>query len=95
MRIEPVGERVLIEPQKEDEKTKGGIYLPESSRESKKKGRVVAAGKYKDGKELPVKEGDIILYGGYSSEEFEVDAKTYVILEFKDVLAKLNDNNAR
>ncbi|MFT4309693.1 MAG: co-chaperone GroES [Candidatus Woesearchaeota archaeon] len=89
MNIEPIGERVLIEPVKEDEKTKGGIYIPESSRESKKKGIVRAVGKYKDGKELPVKTGDTILYGGYSSEEFEIDTKTYVILEFKDVVARL------
>jgi len=90
MQVEPIGERVLIEPVKEKEKTSGGIYLPESSRENKKKGVVRALGKYKDGKELPLKLGDTILYGGYSSEEFEVDNKTYVILEFKDIVAKLN-----
>ena len=90
MQIEPIGERVLIEPVKENERTKGGIYIPESSRESKKKGTVIAVGKYKDGKELPIKIGDIILYGGYSSEELEVDNKTFLILEFKDIVAKLN-----
>ena len=90
MQIEPIGERVLIEPVKEDERTKGGIYIPESSRESKKKGIVRAVGKYKDGKDLPIKAGDTILYGGYSSEEFEQGSKTYVILEFKDVVARIN-----
>ena len=90
MRIEPIGERVLIEPVKEEERTKGGIYIPESSRESKKKGIVKAVGTYKDGKELPVQVGDTILYGGYSSEEFELDNKTFIIIEFKDVVAKLN-----
>ena len=87
--ITPVGERVLIKPIKEDEKTKSGIYIPESAREGKKKGEVVAVGKDKDGKDLPLKPGEIILYGGYSSEEFEIDGQEYIILEYKDVLAKL------
>ena len=90
MQIEPIGERILIEPVKEEERTKGGIYIPESSRESKKKGIVKAVGTYKDGKELPVKVGDTILYGGYSSEEFELENKTFIIIEFKDVVAKIN-----
>ncbi len=87
--IKPVGERVLIKPIKEEEKTKSGIYIPESAREGKKKGEVIAVGTDKDGKELPLKKGDIILYGGYSSEEFEIDGEEYIILDYKDVLAKI------
>ena len=89
MEIKPIGERVLIKPVKVEEKTKGGIYIPESAKEEKKEGIVVAVGSFKDGKELPLKKGDHILYGGYSSDEFEIDDEKYIILEFKDVLAKI------
>mgnify|MGYP001583844737 CR=1 FL=1 len=89
MNITPIGERVLIKPMKEEEKTKGGIYIPESAKEEKKEGEVIAVGTTKEGKELPLKKGDKILYGGYSSDDFKVDGQKYIILEFKDVLAKL------
>jgi len=88
MNIKPVGERVLLKP-KEEERTKGGLYIPESAKENKKEGEVVAAGTHKDGRELPLKKGDAVLYGGYSNEEFEIDGQKYIIVEFKDILAKL------
>ncbi len=88
MKIQPIGERVLINPTAE-ERTKGGIYIPESAKEGKKEGTVVAVGTFKDGKELPLKVGDHILYGGYSSDEFELEGEKYIILEFKDIVAKL------
>jgi len=89
MKIKPIGERVLIKPQKEEEKTKGGIYIPDTAKESKKEGIVIEVGIGKEDKPLPLKKGDKILYGGYSSDEFEIDGEKYVILEFKDVLAKI------
>ena len=90
MKIKPIGERVLLQPVREEERTKGGIYLPESAREAKKRGTVVAVGTDTDGKTLPLETGDTVLYGGYSSEEFEIDGIEYVFVEFKDILAKLN-----
>ena len=89
MDIKPLGERVLIMPKKSAEKTKGGIYIPESAKEEKKEGTVVAVGERKDGKPLPLKKGDRIIYGGYSSDEFEIDGEKLLILDFKDILAKL------
>ncbi|MGM5482925.1 MAG: co-chaperone GroES [Nanobdellota archaeon] len=91
MKITPLGERVLIKPVKEEqeEKTKGGIFIPESAKENNKKAEVVAVGKKSDGKELPVEKGDTVLYGGYSSDEFEVEGEKYIILDFKDILAKI------
>lgn len=89
MEIIPLGERVLIKPNEVGEKTKGGIYIPESAKENKKEGIVEAVGEKKDGGALPLKKGDKILYGGYSNEDFEIDGKKYIILEYKDVLAKL------
>ncbi len=89
MNIKPIGERVLIKPVKEEEKTAGGIYLPDTAKEDKKEGIVVETGTLKDGKEMPLKKGDRILYGGYSSDEFEINGEEYIILDFKDVLAKI------
>ena len=87
MEIKPIGERVLIKPIKKEEKTKGGIYIPGTAKEERKEGKIIAVGLYKDGKELPVKKGDNVLYGGYSSDEVEIDGEKYVFVEFKDILA--------
>ncbi len=89
MKITPIGERVLLKPILEEEKTKGGIYIPESARENNKKGKVIAVGKLKD-KESELKENDIVLYSGYSNEEFELEGEKYVIVDYKDIYAKLN-----
>lgn len=86
--ITPLGERVLLKPIVQETKTKGGIYIPESAKEEKKEGIVEAVGS-KDGAALPLKVGERVLYGGYSNDEFEIEGKKYIILEFKDILAKL------
>ncbi|MCZ7356169.1 MAG: co-chaperone GroES [Candidatus Methanoperedens sp.] len=88
MKIKPIGKRVLIKPMKEEEKTKGGIFIPETAKEKKKQGIVVELGTVEE-KEFPIKKGDIILYAGYSSEEMEVDGEKYLILDTKDVIAKI------
>jgi chaperonin GroES len=89
MKIKPIGERVLVKQNKKEDKTAGGIYIPDSAKEERKEGVVVSAGQYKDGKELPLKEGDKVLYGGYSSEEVEIDGQKHVFVDFKDILAKI------
>ena len=89
MNLKPLGERVLIKQSKKEEKTKGGLYIPDTAKEEKKEGEVFAVGQFKDGKELPLKKGDRVLYGGYSSEDFEKDGEKYVFVEFKDILATL------
>ncbi len=91
MKIKPIGERVLIKPIEAEEKTAGGIYIPEEAKEEKKEAIVVEVGNFKDGKELPLKKGEKILYGGYSSDEFEFEGEKYLIIDFKDVLAKIED----
>jgi chaperonin GroES len=88
MQIKPLGKRVLIKPVKEAERTASGIYIPETAKEKKKQGIVVELGNIEE-KELPVKKGDTILYAGYSSEELEVDGEKYLILDIKDVIAKI------
>ena len=84
MKIEPIGERVLIEQVKKEEKTSGGIYIPEEAQKDRKEGMVVSVGTFKDGKSLPLQKGDKIIYGGYSSEELELEGKKYILIEFKD-----------
>lgn len=89
MNIKPIGERVLIKPVKEEEKTAGGIYIPETAKEKKKQGVVIEVGTLEDGKEMPIKKGDVILYSGYSSEELEIDGEKYIVVNFKDIIAKI------
>ena len=85
MKITPIGERVLVKPVKAQERTAGGIYLPEEAREGKKEGVIEEIGTTN----VPLKKGDRILYGGYSSDEFEIDGQKYLIIEIKDILARL------
>lgn len=87
MNIKPIGERVLIKVVKQAEKTDSGIYLPESSKEEKKEGTIVAVGTFEDGRTLPVKEGDQVIYGGYKSDEMDIAGEQHVFVDFKDVLA--------
>ena len=88
MKIIPIGERVILKPIKVEEKTKSGLYLPKGS-EEKKQGLVEEIGQDKNGSSLPLKKGDRVLYGGYSSEEIELNGEKYLIIEFKDIIARL------
>ena len=87
MKLIPIGERVVIKSIQSEEKTKSGIYLPKS--EDKKQGIIIELGTFKE--TLSLKIGDKILYGGYSSEEFEVEGEKYLIIELKDILAKFEE----
>lgn len=92
MQIKPLGDRVLIQPSKELEKTKGGIVLPDTAKEKPQEGKVVAVGagkKTDEGKTiaLSLKAGDKVLYGKYSGTEITVDGEEYLITREEDVLA--------
>lgn len=89
MKLIPIGERIVLKPVEAEERTKSGIYLPKS--EEKKQGIVVEVGSLKDGSLIPLKKGDRILYGGYSNEEFEMNGEKFLIVELKDVLARLEE----
>lgn len=89
MAIIPIGERVLLKQVTvSEERTKSGLYLPKSSGE-KKEGEVVSVGSMADGKSIPLKAGDRVIYGGYSSEEIEVEGEKHLIVEFKDIVARV------
>lgn len=87
--IKPIGERVLLKPLKTEERTKSGIYLPKDANKDKKEAIVESVGEDAHGKPLPLSKGDRILYGGYSNEEFEIDGQTFIFVDFKDILARL------
>ncbi len=89
MKIIPLGERVLLTQVKAEEKTAGGIYLPESAKSERKEGIVAAVGKTKEGKELPLEKGERVLYGGYSKETIEIDGEEHLLIDYKDILAKI------
>jgi chaperonin GroES len=94
MKIRPLGDRILIKRIKEEEKTKGGIIIPDTAKEKPQEGKVVAVGKGKysdDGKLIPieVKAGDKILFGKYSGSEVKIEGEEHLILREDDILGIL------
>ncbi len=92
MAVQPLGDRILVKALEAEEKTKGGIILPDTAKEKPQEGKVVAVGKGKlleDGtvKSLEVKVGDAILYGKYSGTEINHNGEDLLILKEDDVLA--------
>src|SRR5512145_2424978 len=91
MKIRPLQDRVIVKRVKEEEKTKGGIIIPDTAKEKPVEGEVVAAGNGKvqeDGKVRPleVKAGDRILFGKYSGTEVKIDGEEHLILREDDIL---------
>ena len=84
MTIIPLGERVLVKKEKVEEKTEGGLYIPQAAQEKTQTASVVAIG---DSKEINVKVGDRILHDKYAGTEFKDDGEEYLILSYKDILA--------
>jgi chaperonin GroES len=88
MKLKVLGPRALLKVVEKEEKTKGGLYVPESARESNKEGIVEEVGKYDDDKKaFPVKKGDKVIYSGYSSSEITINEEKYIIIDVKDILA--------
>jgi len=92
MKMKPLADRVVIKPSPADEKTKGGIILPDTAKEKPVIGEVVAVGPGKvtdDGKKIEpeVKVGDKVLYGKYSGTEVTIDGDEYLIMREADVFA--------
>ncbi|HHV82392.1 MAG TPA: co-chaperone GroES [Tepidanaerobacter syntrophicus] len=93
MNIKPLGDRIVIKVLKEEERTKGGIVLPDTAKEKPQKGEVVAVGSGEiiDGKKVPleVKVGDKIIFSKYAGTEVKLDDEEYLILRQSDILAIL------
>ncbi len=91
MKIRPLNDRILVKRLEEEEKTKGGIIIPDSAKEKPMEGKVIAVGKGKkteDGKviKLDVKEGDKVLFGKYAGTEVNIDGVEHTIMREDDVL---------
>ena len=87
MNIRPLADRVLIKPAAAEEKTLGGIIIPDSAKEKPLKGEIVAVGNVTKDEEMVVKVGDNVLYGKYAGTEIELDSEKYLIMRQADVLA--------
>jgi chaperonin GroES len=94
MKIRPLQDRVLVQRVQEEERTKGGIIIPDTAKEKPQEGKVIAVGKGKvddKGKLMPlyVKAGDKILFGKYSGSEVKLDGEDYLIMREEDILGVL------
>lgn len=93
LKIRPLDDRVVVQPFEPEEKTRGGIVLPDTAREKPLQGKVIATGPGKllektgERGKMSVKVGDRVIYGKYSGTEVELDGETYVILRESDILA--------
>jgi chaperonin GroES len=85
--IQPLSDRVLVEPQAAEEKTASGIIIPETAKEKPQRGTVVAVGKGKKDYDMTVKEGDTVIYGKYSGTELKFEDKDYLMMREDDILA--------
>ena len=91
MKLRPLQDRILVQRVEEEEKTKGGIIIPDTAKEKPAEGKVAAVGKGKvdeNGKPIPmeVKKGDRILFGKYSGTEIKIEGEEYLIMREDDVL---------
>ena len=82
----PLKDRVLVQPAAAEEKTAGGIIIPDTAKEKPQKGTVVAIGNGKKDEPMTVKVGDNVLYGKYSGTEIVIEGKTYLIMREDDIL---------
>ncbi len=92
IKLKPLGNRVVIEPNEQEEITAGGIVLPETAKEKPQKGTVLSAGpgeRDDDGKHVPldVKEGDTVLFAKYAGTEIKIEGKKLLIMRESDLLA--------
>ena len=85
--IKPLADRVLVEPAAAEEKTAGGIIIPDTAKEKPQKGIVIAVGTGKPDEPMTVKVGDNVLYGKYSGSELALEGKDYLIMRESDILA--------
>jgi chaperonin GroES len=92
MNVKPMEDRIIVRPLEAEQKTSGGIIIPDSAKEKPQKGEVVAVGPGKVTDkgfkiEMSLKKGDKILYGKYSGTEVKIDSEDYLIMRESDVLA--------
>ena len=87
LNIKPLSDRVLVEPAQAEEKTAGGIIIPDTAKEKPQKGIIVAVGNGKKDEPMTVKVGDNVLYGKYAGTEISVEGNDYLIMKESDIYA--------
>ena len=87
MNIKPLADRVLLEPAKAEQKTAGGIIIPDTAKEKPQRGTVIAVGNGKKDEPMTVKAGDTVLYGKYAGTEISIEGKDLLIMKESDILA--------
>jgi chaperonin GroES len=95
VKLKPLGDRVVLRLVEQEEKTKGGILLPDTAKEKPQKGKVLAVGTGKvldNGQKIPldVKAGDTVIFGRYSGTEIKIEGEEYLIVSERDILAVVN-----
>lgn len=85
--VKPIADRVLVEPAAAEEKTAGGIIIPDTAQEKPQKGKIVAVGNGKPDEPMTVKAGDTVLYGKYAGTEVTIEGKDYLIMRESDLFA--------
>lgn len=87
IKIKPLADRVVVEADVADDKTAGGIIIPDTAKEKPQKGKVVAAGKGTKDDPITVKVGDAVLYGKYAGTEIALNGGEYIIMRESDIFA--------
>lgn len=85
--IQPLADRVIVESAAAEERTAGGIIIPDTAKEKPQRGKVLAVGTGKKDEPMTVKVGDTVLYGKYAGTEVQVDGKDYLIMRESDIFA--------
>ncbi|MDD2560451.1 MAG: co-chaperone GroES [Bacteroidales bacterium] len=88
MTLKPLSDRVLVKPAAAEQKTAGGIIIPDSAKEKPLKGEIIAVGPGTKDETMQVEVGDFVLYGKYSGTEVELDGEKFLIMRQSDILAK-------
>ena len=86
-KVTPLHDRVVVAPVPSEERTAGGIIIPDTAKEKPQRGRVVAAGPGKKDEPTTVREGDQVLFGKYSGQEITVEGEDYLVMRESDILA--------
>ena len=87
--LKPLAERVRVEAAAAEEKTAGGIIIPDTAKEKPQRGKVIAVGTGKKDEPLTVKVGDSVLYGKYAGTEINIEGREYLIMRESDIFAVL------
>jgi chaperonin GroES len=96
VKLQPLGDRVVVQPAEREETTKSGIVIPDTAKEKPQRGSIIAVGKGRrddDGERIPmdVSVGDTVLFAKYAGTEFKFEDEEYLILSEKDILSKVDD----